>query len=343
MRLTSFVMILITFGLVGLLTFSSGCGMSKEDANEMDSLHNKQGKGEGEEWFSQLTSLPVIHELLQKKDEVTESLQKIINDLQQDSCQLADLIIKTGSKMLYFQGEVYGGGPVAQVFEGTDYIWDLYHHQVTAFTYEGKRVCSNISISAGKYAGVGVGFDYSYDNVNDSYNGWFVGIDASLSVPLIKQFFSVGANFSCVLAGKDNNENGIIDIVNSDIESLSDLGEEVLSPPDGPMFCAVGGQAGIGISCPLSPIDGCYTSAFYTNNKSKTEEFLEDTGAYQVDQDSDDVFIEFGDDEMTHTERGALVAQSILKRGVSLDISIKMAMAAILIGIIQDHGNSICD
>lgn len=231
---------------------------------------------------------------------------------------------------LYFNGRAYLGGAVAQGFIGHDNVWDLFHHQATVSSYKGAGVGTNLGVELDAYAG----FAFGAAQEASEWNGYFVSSDVDVKVPFLGK-----AGLTCFITGVDDNQNGIIGPT------------ELRLPPQEIYGCALELSKTFGWSPIPLPVDVEFNEGQWRNNAQKTIKLADrDEDKLQatlVESASGDLYVQYGDESMTHLERGKLVAKSILRSiwyGVKDPlVGPSAALSSLAMGLWLDHGDELLE
>ncbi|MDB2447401.1 hypothetical protein N9W79_02115 [bacterium] len=98
-----------------------------------------------------------------------------------------------GRRPYFFVGTSVDGGAFVKGVTGVDFVWDLYNMQFSSFRYSGLETTIGAgAIAAGASAYVGVGFG-NKASVDDAWSGQFMGGTVSGSLPILADYFSIGA------------------------------------------------------------------------------------------------------------------------------------------------------
>ena len=141
----------------------------------------------------------------------------IFKNLGIDPCLLLEPMAKNVKPLthsgLVMGAEVEVGTGATKGFYGRDYVWDLYHHQLTVSRYYGAGVTSGIA--AGKTGATAyVGAAFNFDHGVSDWDGYFVTAAASFGLELELPFVGeVDASITPAfyVTAEDKNGNHVID------------------------------------------------------------------------------------------------------------------------------------
>ncbi|RMH36370.1 MAG: hypothetical protein D6689_22580 [Deltaproteobacteria bacterium] len=235
-------------------------------------------------------------------------------------------------------------------FGGVDFVWDLYHQQMTVSRYAGAGIgAPGVGASAQAYVGAAFGFEHG---VSD-WDGYFVTATAEIGLPLLDDYVSLdpGAYVSAV----DRDGDGFI------------APSEVLAPPDGVYGFTMGVSLGVDLLPDPLPIEGSITEGYWRPYKRairRAYDELRNTRMFFVkkmqvrlvdhhdgaecpagwpDVDGErDCVIEFGDPGDGYLRRAVNTAYSIchVTGRCAAPLTWPMSATALAIGALRDSGVS---
>ncbi len=141
----------------------------------------------------------------------------IFDNLGVDVCRLVEPLYDNAEPFLR-AGLVVGGeveitvGARTGTF-GQDWVWDIYHHQMSVSRYFGRGLTS-AAATAGGGVGVYVGAAFNFEHGVSDWDGFFVSAGSSVGLELELPFMAgvdVEATPAIFVTAQDQNDNGRID------------------------------------------------------------------------------------------------------------------------------------